>query len=826
LINRTLRDRRIYGWHITWIGLVICLLWAGIGLNLRHEYDHAEQEALHDTANLAHAFEENITRTIEGVDQALLFMRAARQYGTAGLGLGHWADTRPLLGDLHVQMGISDRNGNVIWSNLTSEPTRVNIADREHFQAPKNSSEDKLFISKPVVGRISGTRTIQFSRKLLAADGSFNGVAVVSLDPDYLSRFYRSISIGDGSILLTRTDGLILARSPNSNTVPEWLPHYATLRVLHATENGSFRGESSIDRVERIFSSRRLRNYPLTVTVGLATKDVFAPFIRSARIYVSAGAALSIAIIVVGFVMIRQRNALLASRQALAVTLEHMSQGIVMIDEDRNVRIFNQRALDLLGLPRALLDPRRTGGQIVNSHLKHGEFGNQEIWNPNLSRPREAFCPNGDYIHEGVHSNGLVLEVRTQHIPDGGIVRTYTDITARKQSEADLAAAQARATHAERMQVLGRLAGGIAHDFNNILQAVQGSATLISKRVDDPSSIRRFAQMISDVTERGASITRRLLAFARRGELRAEPVDAAALLSGLCEILSHTLGGSVTVETRVSGELPPLLADRGQLETVVVNLAMNARDAMPGGGTLTLSATAEAAPEPGTCTVDLPGGRYVRLSIADTGTGMDEPTLVRAMEPFFSTKPPGQGTGLGLSMAKGFVEQSGGALSIDSVPGRGTTVSLWLPATTRAETITPPPPKPLFHEESGTRILLVDDEAMIRETLAACLEDRGFEVLTADGGAEALDILASRASIDVLVTDLSMPGVDGLAVIEKARHHRPDLPAILLTGYAGHGAQLAVGASISGRFTLVRKPVSEAQLIDRIEALLAVGVSE
>jgi CheY-like chemotaxis protein len=280
------------------------------------------------------------------------------------------------------------------------------------------------------------------------------------------------------------------------------------------------------------------------------------------------------------------------------------------------------------------------------------------------------------------------------------------------------------------------------------------------------------------------------------------------------------------VKLHLTEDLSPLLADKGQLETVLVNLANNARDAMQDGGTLNFIATVEVVNASPAALSDLPPGRYIRLSIADTGSGMDEATLARALEPFFTTKPQGQGTGLGLSMAKGFVEQSGGALSIESTLGQGTTIHLWLPATTRMETPPAPPQRSTSpREDSGRRILLVDDEATVRETLAEALEDTGYAVLLAAGGAEAIDILKSDAAIDVLVTDLSMPGIDGLAVIRKARTYRPDLPAILLTGYAGHGAQLAVGGSLHGAFTLVRKPVTAAQLADRIEALLAVTLS-
>jgi signal transduction histidine kinase/CheY-like chemotaxis protein len=825
LTKRLRQGARAYAWHLGLIGLVIGLLWTGIGWTLLHDHDVAARAAEEDTANLARAFEENITRTIETVDQTLLILRDAYQRDPIGFARTSWATGRPFLDDLHVQMGVAGPDGTIIWSNLGPVPPDLSIADRAHFRVQQISTTDDLFISRPVLGRVSGKWTVQFSRKLIAPDGSFAGVAVVSLDTHTLSRFYQSISIGNGSIVLATLDGTILARAPDREPLLGGdLPADTKDRILWGTTHGSFRAVSGIDHVDRIFSSRWLQGHPLILAVGLAAEDVFAPYERNKRLYFAAGSLLSIASIVVWLIMIRQRHALIVSRQALRATLENMSQGIAMIDAHGNIPVLNQRAIELLGLPPELVNPGLTFRRKVDWQHQTQEFGDEADWDDALTRVlRSADIPYGDYVYERTRPNGTVLEIRTQGLPDGAVVRTYTDITERKRNEEALAAARARVAHAERMQVLGRLAGGIAHDFNNILQAVQGSASLIAKRSADPESVRRFSRMILDATERGTSITRRLLVFARRGELRAEPVDAAPLLSALRDVLGHTLGSAITVDVHLAQDLPPLLADKGQLETVLVNLATNARDAMQDGGTLTFIAAAEVVDANAPAPADLQPGRYVRLSITDTGSGMDEATMARALEPFFSTKPQGQGTGLGLSMAKGFAEQSGGALFIDSTPGQGTAVHMWLPSTTRVTTLAAAPRRPEpARQDIPRQILLVDDEATVRETLEATLEDAGYAVQSAADGAEALEILASETTIDVLITDLSMPGIDGLALIRNARRHRPDLPAILLTGYTGHGAQLAVGGSLNGAFTLVRKPVTAAQLADRVEALLAV----
>ncbi|HET9020153.1 MAG TPA: PAS domain S-box protein, partial [Acetobacteraceae bacterium] len=409
-------------------------------------------------------------------------------------------------------------------------------------------------------------------------------------------------------------------------------------------------------------------------------------------------------------------------------------------------------------------------------------------------------------------------------------IRRAREVLARDRAELEqlvqertleLQRAQARLAWAEKMTALGQLAGGVAHDFNNVMQTVAGAAGLIRRRPGDAAAVDRYAGMIENAAERGTSVTRRLLAFARRGELQAGPVEVAGLLEGLREVLAHTLGVGVAIRLDVAAALPPVLADRGQLETALINLATNARDAMPAGGTLTLSAARETVAD-GSHPEGLAAGAYVRIGVSDSGTGMDAATLARVMEPFFTTKPRGQGTGLGLPMARGFAEQSGGALALASAAGRGTTVTLWLPVAASAvgdggtAARAAPPAR-----AAAPRILLVEDDDPVREVLAAHLAGHGYDVAAAPDGAAALALLDSGAAPDLLVSDLAMPGMDGLALIREAQRRRAALPAILLTGYAGDAAPLPAGGADADRVTLLRKPVSGAHLAERVAMLLA-----
>jgi CheY-like chemotaxis protein len=372
----------------------------------------------------------------------------------------------------------------------------------------------------------------------------------------------------------------------------------------------------------------------------------------------------------------------------------------------------------------------------------------------------------------------------------------------------DLLAASTR-----RLRTLGQLAVGIVHDFNNLMAMVQGNTELILRHTDNQAAIQRLAHMILEATDRGRSITQRLLGFVRNQPSGAAPVDPAPLLEALRELATHTLGHRIAARVDARAGLPPLLADRSELETVLFNLAANARDAMPASGTLTFAAGTEAVPAGAAHQAGLKPGHYIRISVADTGTGVDPAVLGRILAPYLTTKRPGQGTGLGLPMAKAFADRSGGGLAIDTCPGEGTTVSLWLPVA-----------QPI--EAAGQkRILVVENDPLVSETLAAVLEDAGFAVTIAPSGAEALAALRCGDQLDALVTDMSVTGIGGLGIIEEAHRGRPGLPAILLTACPSHDAELAVRGALTGTYTLLRKPVTIAHLVGRIEALLAAAAA-
>lgn len=393
-----------------------------------------------------------------------------------------------------------------------------------------------------------------------------------------------------------------------------------------------------------------------------------------------------------------------------------------------------------------------------------------------------------------------------------GFAKVTRDVTERMESQRALEEAREALFQSQKMEAVGQLTGGIAHDFNNLLMAVLGSLELVRKRVPYDPRITPLIDNAIQGAERGAVLTQRMLAFARKQELKMEAVDVPSLVRGLMNFLDRTIGPNIEVNMRFPGELPLAHTDPYQLEAALMNLAVNARDAMPRGGAITISAKAERIDAHAT----LAPGDYIRIVVADTGEGMDEATLARATEPFFTTKGVGKGTGLGLSMVHGLVAQSGGSLTMKSRPGAGTQVELWLPVVKAAP--------PLAREsedgrpmEDGQRlrILAVDDDSLVLTNTAAMLDDLGHEVIVASSGKEGLEALRSLPDIDLVISDEIMPNMTGSQFAEAVRQTRPDLPVIITSGYA----DLAVDGVASTRPRLA-KPFAQADLATAIRDIL------
>jgi signal transduction histidine kinase/CheY-like chemotaxis protein len=391
--------------------------------------------------------------------------------------------------------------------------------------------------------------------------------------------------------------------------------------------------------------------------------------------------------------------------------------------------------------------------------------------------------------------------------------RLLAEIAERKRTEAAL-------RHAQKMEAIGQLTGGIAHDFNNLLTAITGNLDLLQRRLEAGSTdVKRFAGGAMAGATRAAGLTQRLLAFARRQPLSPTVVDVNQLVSGLEDIIGRTVGEHIRVRTCLSNALWRTWCDTSQLETALINLVVNARDAMPDGGSITIeTGNAELGRVYATDHDGVAPDQYVCVAVSDTGGGMPPEVIARAFDPFFTTKPIGQGTGLGLSMIYGFVRQSGGHVALYSDPGQGTTVRIYLPRhhdTAPAEAVGAPEPLARSRKET---VLVVEDEAIVRMVTVEMLGEAGYRVLEANDAPGALRILDSEADVDLLVTDVGLPGLNGRQLAEMARQSRPELKVLFVTGY-GYNAGLGSHALEPG-MEMLSKPFTTEALVSRVAEML------
>ncbi|MGY2439588.1 PAS domain S-box protein [Pseudomonas sp. SDO52101_S400] len=389
-----------------------------------------------------------------------------------------------------------------------------------------------------------------------------------------------------------------------------------------------------------------------------------------------------------------------------------------------------------------------------------------------------------------------------------GFAKITRDVTEAHQAQQALEQTREALFQAQKMQAIGQLSGGIAHDFNNLLTVILGNLEILRKRVGDDPKVSRLLENATQGALRGVSLTQRMLAFARRQELKTEPVDIPKLVQGITGLLRSSLGPGIRIETQFPDDLEAVLADTNQLELAVLNLATNARDAMPEGGSVVIGAQPQVVQEQSQSS--LAAGRYVCLSVTDNGEGMDDETRASATDPFFTTKGLGKGTGLGLSMVHGFIEQLGGRFILKSVKGQGTCAELWLPVTANGTMTDPPIPRPSTASVPRLSVLVVDDDSLVLTSTSLLLDDLGHRVISATSGAQALKLFDQGEVIDLMITDMAMPQMSGAQLAHAVRLLKPDLPIILATGYAERIEGFAAG------LPRLSKPFNQMNLVEII----------
>jgi PAS domain S-box-containing protein len=430
---------------------------------------------------------------------------------------------------------------------------------------------------------------------------------------------------------------------------------------------------------------------------------------------------------------------------------------------------------------------------------------------PAIQFPNRYRCKNGTYRW-----------ISWVGVPEDGMVYcSGRDITSDREKEAELAQTQEALRQSQKMEAVGQLTGGIAHDFNNLLQGISGSLDRIQSRIAEGRvlDIDRFLKGAIESTHRAAALTHRLLAFSRRQTLDPKPTDANKLIGGMEDLIRRTMGPNVSIEVVGAGGLWPIKVDAYQLESALLNLCINARDAMPNGGKLTIETANKWLDDRAAKERELPAGQYVSLCVTDTGTGMDPEVIARAFDPFFTTKPLGQGTGLGLSMIYGFARQSGGQVRIYSEIDKGTTMCLYFPLHTGAFEESEPVANEMIERGFGETVLVVDDEQLVRMLIAEVLTDRYYRVIEAADGASALKVLDSSQRIDLMITDVGLPGgMNGRQIADAARVRRKHLKVLFITGYAENA--VVGNGHLDAGMEILAKPFAMTTLGNKVREMI------
>ena len=493
------------------------------------------------------------------------------------------------------------------------------------------------------------------------------------------------------------------------------------------------------------------------------------------------------------------------SELTLQSTLNSVREGVAAFDDEGRLHAWNAPFANLLDLPSAAL---RQGEKLAIDETSSPVFAELvgRIADLDTAARRTGRPALVSYLNE----NGQALELFLSRGAEG-YVATMLDVSEQRQTEAALRQAQ-------KLESVGQMTGGVAHDFNNLLTIIMGGLGYLRRVLaGDPAALKRL-DMLEIASERGARLTKQLLAFARRQPLQPETTNLGGVMQEVLPLLRRAVGEDIVVESVVNAGLWNTTIDAAQFQSAVLNLAINSRHAMPNGGKLTIEVGNAALDDIYAARhAEVEAGQYVQFAITDTGSGMDAATLARAMDPFFTTRPSGEGSGLGLSQVYGFVKQSGGHIKMYSEPGDGTTVKIYLPRTLQETKAAVSPATNLAMTGSET-ILLVDDDEVVRETVTAMLEDLGYRVLNGENGEEALATLEREPGIALLFTDVVMPGMGGRQLAERAIQIRPNLRVLYTSGYTEnaivHNGRLDTGVD------LLSKPYNREQLAAKLRRVL------
>ncbi len=826
--------------------LFVILIIIGTVASLIHQRGQHLASTAHEIRTLSVVLAEQMDRSLQAIQtvEAGLIERMRQQ------GIDNETDFRRLMAsaDVHSllraqikalpfvdKVALIGADGRVINFSAYWPIPQIIVKDRDYFLALQNDPALVQFVSQPVLDRGTGARSIFLVRKFTAQDGRFLGLVLGAIYVSYFEDYFRGILPDpESTIALFRNDGVLLADYPHARTSGGGSPYRGFSEIAAAADNAATGVRAAADGSKEMFTAFRLSDFPVLISVSTPETAALAEWRREA---IAVGVIAAIAIgAIVGIMYFVARSILreieLRNREAsqraeraetlLRETIESIPEGFVVYDSDDRLVMCNEAYRALYPHAAAALVPGARFSEFLRARLAHGDVA-------------EAVGREDEWVAEHLRQHRLPANTHEQVLADGRHIlaidrRTRSGLTAGIRLDVTpLRTAEAQLHQAQKMDSIGQLSGGIAHDFNNLLGTVIGNLDLLAEGAAGDKTLETFANEALAAALRASELTKRLLAFARKQPLRPQTVDVGKQLTGLADLLRGMLGETVTLEVAIADALWPIVVDPVQLESAIVNLAINARDAMPDGGVITIRA-ANAAPMEVTLAAGDPArdagsplGDHVVIAVSDTGVGMTQEIMARAFEPFFTTKPAGKGTGLGLSMVYGFAKQSQGHVEIDSEIGRGSTVKLYLPrAEGRANIVE------LTHSAAGPArlptgrevVLVAEDNEGLRQTTVRVLSDLGYRVFEAEDGPTALAILRSNRPIDLLFTDIVMPnGMTGFELASEACRLRPGIKVLFASGFTEMALYPRPPANGNGA-PLLTKPYRKDEIAWQIRSLL------
>ena len=786
----------------------MALIWGAVAVHLRQEYQRGLQDAENQTANLARAFEETVSRSIAVLDQSLEHVRDAYSRDPGHFTLDDWLRDKSVLRRISVQLGIADKAGSVVTTTVATGPPNVSIADREHFLVHVAAAEDRLFISKPVIGRSSGRLSIQLSRRMTNSDGSFAGVVIASLDPHVLGMFREPSEAGDGFAMLIGREGVIRSAWPDASIIggtvlPGTIPEMAR----GAGEQSSAGGTETVARQDAIVSYRGVTSYPLFVVAGVSRQAAFASYDRARWESVLAGLCLSLIVLFVAAITLRQWHRLTRFQLALTMTMENISQGILMIDRRRRMPVVNRRVAELLGLPTELASPGGDFDALVRWQQEHGEADDDDRVATLL---RKGGIDPDLPFYERTRGNGTVLEVRTTVLSDGSAVRTFTDVTERKRIEREMANARDAAEAGIRART--EFLAVMSHEIRTPMNGIIGAAGLLRDMPLNPEQ-HEYVRVIRDSGDHLSSLIQDILEFSRldRGQLELEEIafNPAALIRGTIVMLERQAQSKgLTLTSLVAGDVPARVSgDPSRLRRILVNLIGNGIKFTERGG-VTVD-TRLVAQDATTVTIG--------VAVSDSGIGIDPVSQQKLFSPFTqvdsSISRRFGGTGLGLVICARLVVLMGGTIDVDSAPGHGSTFrfSIVLRRVQGAPMVEPPC-QDATTSRRRLNVLLAEDNPTNRHVATRMLTRMGHVVEAVDDGARAVKA-AAAADYDVILMDMMMPEVDGITATRMIRAGEPPRCHTVIVGLTANArASDRAACEAAGMNGFVTKPVTLERL--------------